>query len=116
MRKLIDIELSEKEWKHVKHCYREFNKEENRNCESCPMGWISETNVLYPSKINKKIENKIDSLEKELADKCMCHQFPEFARARREEYCPCNVYSKDQAFRQLAKLIKRWEKEDGNSG
>ena len=113
MRKLIDIEVTEKEWRHIQARYRDFNKTHKRCNLDCPMGWTTVGPNYDHIKANELLNVKITRVPR---DTCLCSQFSEFAKSRKEQDCPCNVYSGDQAFRQLAKLIKRWEKEDGNSG
>jgi len=112
MKKLMDIEVSEKEWKHIQLCYRRFAEDEN--CQSCPMGWVSEELTLYNSKVNKTVLAKMELYNDDL---CLCHQFKEFAKARHEEKCPCYVYAKPStAFNNLNKLIARWDEEMNDEG
>jgi hypothetical protein len=110
MKKLIDVKVSEKEWKHIQSCYRRFA--EDKDCQRCPMGWTPREFRLFKPKVNRILFAKF-GFEKINGDfLCLCHQFKEFDEPRYKGDCPCNTYKKSStAFTNLDKLIARWDEE-----
>ena len=109
MREFRSFTLTEKEWRHVKARFKQFNKDNNKCSNVCPMGW-HDSHLLLPE-INETISVKGGLVED---DACICGQFPEFPKAKGKSGCPCEVYPKDTAFRRLRKFIKRIEKEEAD--
>jgi hypothetical protein len=116
MRKLKNITLTEKEWKHLKSAYiRFYRKYSKGSCSYCPMGFINilsyRTTKAIP-KINIGIWNKkrINSGASCLSFSnysCICHEFEQFKIPSKEMKCPCNSSLKEKSFVQLEKLVNK---------
>jgi hypothetical protein len=135
MRKLKNITLTEKEWKHLKSAYiRFYRKYSKGSCSYCPMGFINilsyRTTKAIP-KINIGIWNKkriksdkaIPKINVDIWNKkrinsgasclsfsnysCICHEFEQFKIPSKEMKCPCNSSLKEKSFVQLEKLVNK---------